>query len=73
MKTIVHGPSEDTDLFDMVTGVFDGDSIASYLSILCLEYAPQTSIDPTKENCFTLEKTRSTWYPRNSMTDADPT
>ena len=50
----VHSPDEDIDFFDMVTGVLQGDTLAPYLFIFCLDYVLQTSIDQIKENGFTL-------------------
>ena len=35
----------DTDYFDIVTGVLQGNTLAPYLFIICLDYALRTSID----------------------------
>ena len=48
-KAMVHLPDGDTDFFDIVTGVLQGDTLASHLFILCLDYVLQTSIDLIKE------------------------
>ena len=37
-KVKVHSPVGDTDYFDIVTGVLQGDTLAPYLSIICLDY-----------------------------------
>ena len=55
-NAMVRSPGGDIDFFDIVTGVFQGDTLAPYLSILCVEYVLRTSIDLIKENCFTLKK-----------------
>ena len=52
MKIKDHAPDVDTDFF---AGVLQGDTLASYLFIICLDYVLQTSI----ENDFTLKKARS--------------
>ena len=70
-KGMVHSP--DGDFFDYVAGVLQGDILAPYLLILCLDYVLRTSIDLIKENCFTLKKTRSRRYPAKTRTDADYT
>ena len=54
-----HSPDRDTDFFDIVAGVLQGDMLAPYMFIICLDYALQISIDLKKENGFTLVKARS--------------
>ena len=46
----------DTDYFDIVAGVLQGDTLAQYLFIICLDYVLRTSIDKIKENDFKLTK-----------------
>ena len=41
----VRSPDEDTDYFDTVASVLQGDISASYLFIICLDYVFRTSID----------------------------
>ena len=36
--------------FDIVAGVLQGDTLAPYLFIICLDYVLRTSIDKIKEN-----------------------
>ena len=55
-KVKVHSLDGDTDYFDIVTGVLQGDTLAPYLFIICLDYALRTSIDLIKENGFKLAK-----------------
>ena len=62
-KVKVRLPDGDTDFFDIVAGVRQGDTLAPYLLIICLDYMLQTSVDLTKENSFTLAKARSKRYP----------
>ena len=61
----------DTDYFDIVAGVLQGDTLAPYLFIMSLDYVLRTSIDITKENGFELKKKRSRRYPAKTITDAD--
>ena len=44
-----------TDFFDMVAGVLQGDTLAPFLFIICLDYVLRTSIDLIKENGFKLK------------------
>ena len=70
-KVKVRLPDGDTDNFDIVAGVLQGDTLASYLFIICLDYVFRTSIDKIKENGFKLTKERSRKYPAKTITDAD--
>ena len=62
MKVKVHSPDGDTDFFDIVAGVLQGDTLALYLFIISLDFMLRTSVDLMKENGFTLAKARSRRY-----------
>ena len=70
-KVKVRFPDGDTDYFDIVVGVLQGDTVAPYLCIICLDNVLRTSIDKIKENGFELTKKRSGRYPTKTITDAD--
>ena len=70
-KVKVRYPDEDTDYFDIVASVLQGNTLAPYLFIICLDYVLRTSIDKIKENGFKLSKERSRRYPAQTITDAD--
>ena len=70
-KVKVRSPDGDTDYFAVVAGVLQGDTLAPYLFILCLDYMLRTSIDKMKENGFKLTKERSKRYHAKLITDAD--
>ena len=55
----------------IVAGVLQGDTLAPYLFIICLDYVLRTSIDKIRENGFELTKRRSKRYPAKTITDAD--
>ena len=55
----------------VLAGVLQGDTLALYLFIICLDYVLRTSIDKIKENGFDLTKKRSRRYPAKTITDAD--
>ena len=58
-----------TDYFDIVTGVLQGDTLAPYLFIICLDYVLRMSMDLIKEKDFTLAKERSRRYLAQTITD----
>ena len=70
-KVKVRSPDGDTEYFDIVAGVLQGDTLAPYLFIICLDYVLRTSIDKIKENGFEMTKKRSRRYPATTITDAD--
>ena len=53
MKAMVHSLDGDTDIG---IGVLQGDTLALYMFITCLDYILQRSIYLIKENGFTLKK-----------------
>ena len=69
-KVKVRSPDGDTEYFDIVAGVLQGDTLAPYLFIICLDYVLRTSIDK-RENGFELTKKRSRRYLAKTITDAD--
>ena len=70
-KVKVRSPDGDTEYFDIVVGVLQGDTLAPYFFIICLDYVLRTSIDKIKENGFELTKKISRSHPAKSITDAD--
>ena len=51
-KVKVRSPDGDTEYFDIVARVLQGDTLAPYLFIICLDYVLRTSIDKIRENGF---------------------
>ena len=72
-KVKVRSLDGDTDYFDMVAGVLQGNTLVPYLFIICLDYMLRMSIDLMKENGFKLAKERSRRYSTQTITDADYT
>ena len=70
-KVKVLSPDGDTEYFDIVAGVLQGDTLTIYLFIICLDYVLRISIDTIKENGFDLTKKRSWRYPTKTINDAD--
>ena len=73
MKVKVHSLDGDTDYFDIVAGMLQGDTLAPYLFIICLDYMLRISIDIMKDNSFKLAKERSRRYPTQTIADVDYT
>ena len=71
MKVKICSPDEDTDFFDIVAGVLQGDTLALHLFIIWLDYVIWTSIDLMKENGFTQKIARSSWCPAETIVDSD--
>ena len=67
----VRSPDGDTEYFDIVSGVLQGDTLVPYLFIICLDYVLRTSIDKIRENGFELTKKRSRRHLAKTITDAD--
>ena len=67
----VWSPDGDTKYFDIVAGVLQGDTLAPYPFIICLDYVLRTSIDKIRENGSKLIKKRGRRYPAKTITDAD--
>ena len=70
-KVKVRSPHGDTDYFDIVAVVLQGDILTPYLFIICLDYELRTSSDKIKDNGFKLTKERSRRYLAQTVTDAD--
>ena len=55
-KVKVSSLDADTDYFDIVAGVQQGDTLDPYLFIICLDYVIRMFIDIIKDNSFKLAK-----------------
>ena len=70
-RSMVRSPDGDTDFFDISAGVLQGDTLAPYIFIICLDYVLRKALDKNNELGFTLTKQKSTCYPAMKITDAD--
>ena len=70
-KVKVRSLNGDTEYFNIVAGVLQGDTLSPYLFIICLNYLLRTSIDKIRENGFELTKKRTRMDPAKTITDAD--
>ena len=69
-KVKVRPPDGDTDNLDIVIGVLQGDTLAPYLFIICLDFVLRMSLDLMKENGLKQAKKRSRRYFAQTITDA---
>ena len=69
-KVKVRTPDGDTEYFDIVAGVLQGDTLAPYLLFICLDYVLRTSIK-IRKNGFELTKRRSKRYAAKTITDTN--
>ena len=72
-KVNVRSPDGYTKYFVTVADVLQGDILAPYLFIICLDCVLRTSIDLMKEKRLKLAKERSRRYPALSITNAEYT
>ena len=68
---MVRYPYGDTAFFEITTGVLQGDTLAPFLFISCLDYILKNYIDFNAELGFTLTERRSRRYPVTYITDID--
>ena len=61
--SMVRSPDGDTQFFEIITGVLQGDTIAPFLFIICLDYVLKSSIDCSSNVGFTFKKSRSWRHP----------
>ena len=66
-KVKERSPDGDTEYFDIFAGVLQGDTLATYLLIICLDYVLRTSIDKIRENGFELTKKRAEGTPQKQL------
>ena len=67
----VRSPDGDTDFFDILAGVLQGDTLAPFLFVVCLDDVLRTSVDKISNFGLTLTKARGCRYPATTITDAD--
>ena len=61
----------ETEYFNILVGVLQGDTLTPYLFIICLDYVLRTLIDKIRENDFELIKKRSRRYPTKTITNTN--
>ena len=67
----VLSPDGDTDFFEILAGVLQGDTLAPYLFVIALDYALRLATHDQIGTGFTLTKARSKRYPTITISDTD--
>ena len=70
-QATVRSPDGDTEFFDSLAGVLQGDTLAPFLFVICLDYVLRTSVDNNSNLGLTLTDSNSRRYPATTITDAD--
>ena len=63
----------ETEFFDVLAGMLEGDTLAPFLFVICLDYVLRISVDKCNEYGLTLELARSRRFHTKKITDADYT
>ena len=69
-QAFVRSPDGDTEFFNIIARLLQGDTLAPYLFIIVLDYVLR-NLDQNKTLGFTLRKQLSRRYPAEMLTDAD--
>ena len=70
-KSRVITPDGETELFDIVAGVLQGDTLAPLLFVIVLDYVLRISLDANKTKGLLLKPKRSSRHPAEYLTDLD--
>ena len=70
-KSIVKTDDGDTDFINISGGVLQGDTLAPFLFIICLDYVLKKALDRNNDLGFTVIERRSKIYPAIKITDMD--
>ena len=70
-RSMVRSPDGDTDFFDISAGVLQGDTLAPYVFIICLDYVLRKALHKNNELGSTFAKRKSERYPAMKITDAN--
>ena len=65
----VETPDGNTDLFDILAGIMQGDTLAPYLFIITVDFVLRKVFEGNDDLGFTLQKRRSKRYPSLKVTD----
>ena len=67
----VISPDGDTEFFEILAGVLQGDTLAPFLFVIALDYAMRIATKDTNSIGFKLQRSRSKRHPAILVTDAD--
>ena len=64
-------PDCETEPFDVLTGILQGDTLAPFLFMIVVDYIMRTSVDTINEKGFQYKPRRISRHPALHITDAD--
>ena len=67
----VRSPDGEIDSFTILAGVLQGDTLATYLFIIALDYALRMATEGFEDLGSTLQERKSSRYPAEMITDTD--
>ena len=70
-RSVVRSPDGDTDFFNITEGVLQGDTLAPFIFIICLDYVLRKALDKNLDLGFTLTKQKNRRHLAKTITDAD--
>ena len=70
-KSTILTPDGETEHFDILAGILQGDTLAPFLFIIVIDYIMCVSVDTMGENGLLYQPRRSYRYPALHITDAD--
>ena len=70
-KSTILTPDGETEHFDILADILEGDTLAPFLFIIVIDYIMRVSVDTKKENGLLYQPRRSYRYPALHITDAD--
>ena len=70
-KSMVRSPNRDTEFFDILAGVVQGDTFTPFFFVICLDYVLRISVNKCNEYGLTLELARRRRFPAKKIIDAD--
>ena len=70
-KSTILTPDGETEHFDILAGILQGDTLAPFLFITVIDYVMRVSVDTMKENGLLYQPRKSSRYPALHITDAD--
>ena len=70
-QAIVLTPDSETEPFEILAGILQGDRLAPFLLIIVIDHIMQTSVDSMKEGGLLYQPRKSSRRPALYITDAD--
>ena len=70
-KSTIFTPDGETEHFDILAGILQGDTLAPFLFIIVIDYIMRVSVDTMKENGLLYQPRKSSRHPALHLTDAD--